>query len=203
MSQVRGIADLGIFPVFGQPNLNIKVDRDKAARYGLNTGDVNTVIQAAMGGATATQVLEGDREWNLGRAICVRRSATTSTKSATSRWAMPQHRRQRLRAVEELATIKLDTGALMDLPRDHATGMIPVKFSVRGRDLGGTVAEAQARIKKNVHLPSGYRIIWAGEFEDLQLAKERLEVIVPGQPAAHRAGCSTPCSIRGVIALWR
>jgi len=65
MSQVRGIADLGIFPVLGQPNLNIKVDREKAARYGLNSGDVNSVIQAAMGGAVATSVLEGDRQFDL------------------------------------------------------------------------------------------------------------------------------------------
>src|SRR6202011_440864 len=65
MSHVRGITDLGIFPVLGQPNLNIKVDRAKAARYGLNSGDVNSVIQAAMGGATATTVLEGDRSWSL------------------------------------------------------------------------------------------------------------------------------------------
>ena len=65
MSQVRGIADLGVFPVLGQPNLNIKVDRAKAARYGLNSGDVNSVIQAALGGAVATTVLEGDRQFNL------------------------------------------------------------------------------------------------------------------------------------------
>ncbi len=65
MGQVRGIADLGVFPVLGQPNLNIKVDRAKAARYGLNSGDVNTVIQAALGGAVATTVLEGDRQFTL------------------------------------------------------------------------------------------------------------------------------------------
>src|SRR5208282_100088 len=65
MSQVRGIEDLGIFPVLGQPNLNIKVDRAKAARYGLNTGDINSVIQAALGGSTATSVLEGDRQFDL------------------------------------------------------------------------------------------------------------------------------------------
>ena len=65
MSKVRGVADLGIFHLLGQPNLNIKIDREKAARYGLNTGDVNTVVQAALGGTTATTVLEGDRQFNL------------------------------------------------------------------------------------------------------------------------------------------
>jgi cobalt-zinc-cadmium resistance protein CzcA len=80
--------------------------------------------------------------------------------------------------LSELATISLDTGASY-IYHEKSERMIPIKFSVRGRDLGGTVAEAQARIAQNVKLPTGYRIIWAGEFEDLQLAKERLEIVVP------------------------
>ena len=178
MAQVRGIADLGIFPVLGQPNLNIKVDRDKAARYGLNTGDVNTVIQAAMGGATATTVLEGDRSWNLvvrygpeyrDNIDKLRNIKVGYTTSSGANAYIP---------LSELATITLDTGASW-IYHETMKRFIPVKFSVRGRDLGGAVAEAQARIKKNVTLPPGYRMIWAGEFEDLQLAKERLEIIVP------------------------
>jgi cobalt-zinc-cadmium resistance protein CzcA len=80
--------------------------------------------------------------------------------------------------LSELATITLDTGASW-IYHESTERFIPVKFSVRGRDLGTTVAEAQARLAKNVKFPSGYRIVWAGEFEDLQLAKERLELIVP------------------------
>jgi cobalt-zinc-cadmium resistance protein CzcA len=178
MSQVKGIADLGIFPVLGQPNLNIKVDRDQVARYGLNTGDVNTVIQAAMGGAIATQVLEGDREWNLVVRYApeyrdsienIRNIKVGYTTASGANAYIP---------LSELAIITLDTGAAW-IYHETVVRFIPIKFSVRDRDLGGAVGEAQARIAKNVVLPPGYRIIWAGEFEDLQLAKERLEFVVP------------------------
>jgi heavy metal efflux system protein len=178
MSEVRGITDLGIFPVLGQPNLNIKVDRAKAARYGLNSGDVNSVVQAAMGGAVATAVLEGDRQFDLVvrytpeyrdsiEKICNIKVAYQTSSGANA--YIP---------LSELATITLDTGAAW-IYHESAQRFIPVKFSVRGRDLGGTVEEAQQRIANNVKLPSGYRLIWAGEFGDLQEAKERLFVIVP------------------------
>ncbi len=178
MSQVRGVADLGIFPVLGQPNLNIKVDREKAARYGLNSGDVNSVIQAAMGGAAATSVLEGDRQFdlvvrytpeyrnNIDQISNIKVGYTTASGANAY---IP---------LCELATISLDTGAAW-IYHESMQRFIPVKFSVRGRDLGGTVEEAQERIARNVKLPPGYHLIWAGEFGDLQEAKKRLEVIVP------------------------
>ncbi|MGA3179892.1 MAG: efflux RND transporter permease subunit [Verrucomicrobiota bacterium] len=178
MSQVRGICDLGIFPVFGQPNLNIKIDRDKAARYGLNTGDVNTVVQAALGGTIASQVLEGDREWNLVVRYApeyrdniekIRNIKVGYTTASGANAYIP---------LSELADVGLSTGGSW-IYHETMSRFIPVKFSVRDRDLAGAVAEAQARIKQNVPLPPGYRMIWAGEFEDLQLAKARLEVIVP------------------------
>jgi cobalt-zinc-cadmium resistance protein CzcA len=176
MQQVKGITDLGIFHVLGQPNLNIKMDREKTARYGLNTGDVNTTLQAALGGTVATTLLEGDRQFN----VTVR---------------LPEQYRDNLDTVgdikiaggnggnayiplRELATITLDTGASY-IYHESSQRYLPIKFSVRGRDLGGAVSEAQARIAKNVKLPEGYRLIWAGEFEDLQKAQERLAVIVP------------------------
>jgi cobalt-zinc-cadmium resistance protein CzcA len=178
MEQVRGMADLGIFHVYEQPNLDITIDREKAARYGLNTGDVNTVIQAAMGGAVATQVLEGDRSWNL--AVRFQKPYRNSIEAigdikvgyqnaAGTSSFIPLH---------ELAKIELDTGASY-IYHEQTQRFIPIKFSVRGRDLGSTVTEAQDRIAKNVKLPSGYRMIWAGEFEDLELAQKRLEVVVP------------------------
>jgi cobalt-zinc-cadmium resistance protein CzcA len=178
MSHVRGVADLGIFPVLGQPNLNIKVDRQKAARYGLNSGDVNSVVQAAMGGAVATSVLEGERQFdlvvrytpeyrdNIGE---IRNIKVGYTNASGANAYIP---------LSELATISLDTGAAW-IYHESVQRFIPVKFSVRGRDLGGTVEEAQQRIAKNVKLPSGYRLVWAGEFGDLQEAKKRLEIIVP------------------------
>lgn len=178
MSRVRGVADLGIFPVLGQPNLNIKVDRAKAARYGLNSGDVNSVIQAATGGATATSVLEGDRQFDLVVRYTpeyrdsidkIRNIKVAYTTTSGANAYIP---------LSELATITLDTGAAW-IYHESVQRFIPVKFSVRGRDLGGTVEEAQQRIAKNVQLPSGYHLIWAGEFGDLQEAKKRLEIIVP------------------------
>lgn len=178
MSQVRGIADLGIFPVLGQPNLNIKIDRAKAARYGLNSGDVNSIIQAAMGGAAATSVLEGDRQFN----VVVRYTPEyrdSIEKIANIRVAyQTNEERNAYIPLKELATISLDTGASW-IYHESMQRFIPVKFSVRGRDLASTVQEAQERIAKNVKLPSGYRLVWAGEFGDLQEAKQRLEIIVP------------------------
>ena len=178
MTQVRGVADLGVFPVLGQPNLNLKVDRAKAARYGLNSGDVTTVIQAALGGAVASTVLEGDRQFNLtvrfpaefrDRVDQIKNLKVAYPTSSGANAYIP---------LSELATITLDTGAAW-IYHESTERFIPVKFSVRGRDLGGTVAEARERIAKNVKLPPGYRAIWAGEFEDLQQAKQRLAIIVP------------------------
>ncbi len=178
MSQVRGITDLGIFPVLGQPNLNIKVDREKAARYGLNSGDVNSVVQAAMGGAVASEVLEGDRQFDLVvRYTPEYRTNIDEIRNIKVGYTSPSGGNAYI-PLSELATISLDTGAAW-IYHESVQRFIPVKFSVRGRDLGGTVEEAQQRIAKNIKLPPGYRLIWAGEFGDLQEAKKRLEVIVP------------------------
>src|SRR5580658_10133129 len=178
MSKVKGIADLGIFPVFGQPNLNIKIDRAKAARYGLNTGDINTVVQAAMGGTIASTVLEGAREWNLVvRYAPESRSSVEKIRNIKVGYTTASGANAYI-PLRELADVKLETGGSW-IYHETMSRFIPVKFSVRGRDLAGAVSEAQERIKKNVRLPPGYRLVWAGEFEDLQLAKERLEVVVP------------------------
>jgi len=178
LQQVRGATDLGVFPVLGQPNLNIKVDRSRAARYGLNSGDVNSVIQAAMGGASATTVLEGDRQFdvavryppeyrdNLDKIRDIKVAYQTS--GGTNAYI----------PLSQLATITLDTGAAW-IYHESTQRFIPVKFSVRDRDLGSTVAEAQQRIAKKVKLPSGYRLVWAGEFGRLEEARNRLAIVVP------------------------
>jgi cobalt-zinc-cadmium resistance protein CzcA len=178
MDQVKGVTDLGIFRVLGQPNLNITVDREKAARYGLNAGDVNAVIQAALGGTQATTVLEEDRQFalivrvapdyrnSLGRVRDIKVGIQTSGGANAY---IP---------LRELATISLDTGASY-IFHERNQRFIPIKFSVRGRDLQGTVTDAQARIARQLQLPQGYRIEWAGEFEALQQARTRLVVIVP------------------------
>ena len=177
MALVRGVTDLGIFPVMGQPNLNITIDRHKTARYGLNTGDINTVIQAALGGTSATTIFEGDRQFG----VVVRYPAEyrdTIEKIRNIRAAYQTAGGNAYIPLSQLADITLDTGASW-IYHEHGERFIPVKFSVRGRDLGGTVAEAQARIAQNVKLPPGYHLVWSGEFGELQTAKKRLEIIVP------------------------
>jgi cobalt-zinc-cadmium resistance protein CzcA len=178
MRQVRGVTDLGIFPVLGQPNLNIKVDRAKAARYGLNAGDVNSVVQAAMGGATATTVLEGDRGFNVVVRYPPEYRDSIDKISDIKVAFQTTNGANAYIPLKELATITLDTGAAW-IYHESTQRFIPVKFSVRDRDLGSTVAEAQKRISKNVKLPSGYRLVWAGEFGRLEEARNRLAIVVP------------------------
>jgi heavy metal efflux system protein len=178
MAKVRGVADLGIFHLLGQPNLNVKVDREKAARYGLNTGDVNTVVQAALGGTTATTVLEGDRQFSLAVRLDPKyRASVDAIRTVKVAYPTPSGINAYV-PLSEIADITLDTGASF-IYRERSQRYIPIKFSVRGRDLGGTVAEAQDRVNKAITLPNGYQILWAGEFDDLQAAKQRLMVVVP------------------------
>ena len=178
MGRTKGVEDLGIFRVLGQPNLNIKVDRAKAARYGLNAGDLNTVVQTALGGTTAGTVMEADRQFNLTVRLAPEcRSSIDAVRNIKVGYQTGNGANAYI-PLSELAAISLDTGASY-IYHERNQRYIPIKFSVRGRDLGSAVTEAQERIAQNVKLPNGYRIEWAGEFEELQLAAKRLEVIVP------------------------
>ena len=178
MAKVPGVSDLGVFPVLGQPNLNIKVDRERAARYGLNSGDVNSVVQAALGGMAATTLLEADRQFSVTvRLTPAYRGNIDTVRNIKVAYSAPSGVNAYI-PLSELADISLDTGASY-IYHERNERFIPIKFSVRGRDLGGTVAEAQQRIAQNVKLPTGYRIVWAGEFEELQQAKARLAIVVP------------------------
>lgn len=178
MKQVKGVEDLGVFRVLGQPNFNITIDRAKAARYGLNTGDINAVVQAAAGGTQATTVLEGDRQFALTVRLAPQyRADLEAIRNIPVGYATNGGGTAYI-ALRELATITLDTGASY-IFHERNERFIPVKFSVRGRDLGSTVEEAQARVAAKVALPNGYRIIWAGEFEELQQAKQRMVIVLP------------------------
>ncbi len=178
MAQIQGVADLGIFHIVGQPNLNIKIDREKASRYGLNAGDINTVVQAAMGGTNATTVLEGDRQFGVSvRLQLPYRRTIDAIRDVKVAYSLPNGGNAYV-PLSEVATISVDTGASF-VYRESSQRFIPIKFSIRGRDLGSTVAEAQERIAQHIKLPTGYRILWAGEFDNLQQAKERLEIIIP------------------------
>ena len=177
MAQVRGITDLGVFWVLGQPNLNIAIDRAKAARYGLNVSDINTVVQAALGGTVATTLLEADRQFNVVvRAGPQYRNSIEAIGKVKVGYQTPTG--FAYIPLSDLASITMQTGSSY-IYRERNQRFVPIKFSVRGRDLAGAVAEAQERIAANVNLPIGYRITWAGEFEGLQLAQKRLALIVP------------------------
>ncbi len=177
MAKVPGITDLGAFWVLGQPNLNIKVDREKAARYGLNVSDANSVVQAALGGTVATTLLEADRQFGVVVRLAPQyrsnidevRNIKVGVQTSSGNAYIP---------LSEIANITLATGASY-IFRERNQRFVPIKFSVRGRDLSGAVEEAQERISRNVKLPTGYRIDWAGEFEWLQQAKKRLAIILP------------------------
>jgi len=174
LKQVRGVKDLGVFKLLGQPNLVIRVDRQACARYGLLVSDVNAVVQAAVGGQAVTKVFEGERWFDL----VVR--------------FLPEYR-QDMEAIgnilvntpdgariplKQIASIATQTGAFI-IYREGNERYIPIKFSVRGRDLESTVREAQARIQEQVSLPERYRIEWHGEYDQLQDEKQRLATIVP------------------------
>ena len=174
MEQVPGVKDLGVLHLLGQPNLIIEVDRQACARYGLKVGDVNNVVQAAIGGQAVTQVYEGEKWFDLVLRFKLeyRRDADAIGNILVS---TPEGARVPLK---QLATITEQTGAFI-VYRENNERYIPIKFSVRGRDLEGTVTDAQRRIASHVTLPEGYRIEWHGEFDQLQDEKRRLTVIVP------------------------
>jgi cobalt-zinc-cadmium resistance protein CzcA len=178
MSQVRGVEDLGVFRVLGQPNLNIKVDRAKAARYGLNAGDLNAVVQTALGGSQASTIFEDDRQFALTVRLAPQYRGDLEQVGDLKAGYQTASGSTAYVPLKELAAISLDTGASY-IYHERNQRFIPLKFSVRGRDLGGTVAEAQQRVADHVVLPRGYRILWSGEFEELQKAVSRLVIIVP------------------------
>ena len=177
MAKVDGVTDLGVFWVLGQPNLNIKIDRAKAARYGLSVNDINSLVQAALGGVTATTLLEADRQFAVVARLAPQyrnnidevRNLKVGVQTANGTAYIP---------LSEVASITLDTGASY-IFRERNQRYVPIKFSVRGRDLASVVTEAQDRINRNLKLPNGYRVDWAGEFDWLQQAKKRLAVILP------------------------
>jgi cobalt-zinc-cadmium resistance protein CzcA len=174
MQTVPGVADLSVFGSLGQPNVLIQVNRERAARYGVLPGDVNGTVQAAIGGQVATQVLDGDRRFDVVVRFLPQYRASLEA-IANIPVSTPDGSTVPLTAV---ADIVKQTGASFIYREDNAR-YIPIKFSVRGRDLQSTMAEAAAKIQHQVAIPQGYRYTWAGEFEEFQAAVTRLQVIVP------------------------
>jgi heavy metal efflux system protein len=174
MKDIRGVRDLGIFHLMGQPNLLIQVDRQACARYGLQVSDVNAVVQAAIGGQAVTRVFEGERWFDL--VVRFQREYRENVDVIGNiQVSTPTGARIPLK---QLASVSVQTGAFI-IYRENNERYIPIKFSVRGRDLAGTVEEAQMRVAKEIQLPERYRIEWAGEYDQLKREQKRLTVIVP------------------------
>jgi cobalt-zinc-cadmium resistance protein CzcA len=174
MRSVKGIEDLGVFKVFGQPNMLISIDRGAASRYGLMAGDLNAAVQAAIGGIAATQILEGDRRFDM-----VVRFQPQFRRDADSirNILLPTPDGGRV-PLGQVAQVTVRNGAFM-IYRENDRRYIPIKFGVRGRDLASTMEEVQDRLEKQVKLPPGYHYEWAGEYDSLRKEQRRLSVVMP------------------------
>ncbi|MGA8783453.1 MAG: efflux RND transporter permease subunit, partial [Terracidiphilus sp.] len=174
MATIPGIADLGIFRVIGQPNLNLQVNREAAARFGINVNDIQDAIQTAVGSNAVTQVQQGEARFDITLRY-ERQFRDTQEAIENIRLLAPTGERVSL---EQLTTISTDDGA-EEIYREGGQRYIAIKYSVRGRDLGSTVEEAIARVQRNVRLPAGYHLEWAGEYASQQRANKRMAIIVP------------------------
>lgn len=174
MAKTQGVEDIGVFKVNGQPNLIISIDRSKAARYGIMPADVNAVVQTAIGGTPVTQVIEGDRRFDL--TVRFKPEFRQSPEAIRALLlATPDGNRIPL---GQVADVSFQEGAFM-IYRENDKRYIPVKFSVRGRDLATTMQELQTRIREMVKLPAGYSYEWAGEFDSLRKEQRRLALVIP------------------------
>ncbi len=174
MEHVRGVEDLGVFKVNGQPNLVVSIDRNAAARYGLMAADVNSAVQADIGGIAATQILDGDRRFDM--VVRYRPDFRQDPEAIRSiLLATPDGNRVPL---GQVAKVELRDGAFM-IYRENDRRYIPIKFSIRGRDLSSTMQEVRDRLARELRLPAGYHYEWAGEYDSLRREQKRLMVIMP------------------------
>jgi cobalt-zinc-cadmium resistance protein CzcA len=174
MRTVEGVQDLGLFRVLGQPNLNFTVDRQAAARYQINTADVQDAIQTAVGGNALTQVLQGEQRYDLVmRYLPNYRDSKEAIES--TRLLAPSGERVSL---AQLCQVEAVDGA-SEVYREGNQRYVAIKYGVRGRDLGSAVEEAMRKVDEQVKLPTGYRIDWAGEYASQQRAQKRLAIVIP------------------------
>ena len=174
MRPIRGIEDLGVFRVRGQPNLNFSVDRDQASRYGINVSDVQDAIQTAVGGNALTQVLIGEQRYDL---VLRYLPEYRDTKEAIEKVRLLAPSGERVSLAQLTKVSVLDGGS--EIYREANSRYVAVKFSVRERDLGSTVEEAIKKVNANVKLPIGYHLDWAGEYESQKRSEHRLLVVLP------------------------
>lgn len=174
LHKVPGIADLGIIRNLGQPELRIELDKQRMATYGVTSSDANSVIAMAIGGKAASQFYDGERKYGI-RVRYLQEYRSNETEIADLR--VPTLHGTTV-PLKEIATIKSVTGPLL-LFREGAARFIAVKFSIRDRDMGSTIADAQQQIGRAVKLPAGVTLTWTGDFENQQRAESTLAVAVP------------------------
>jgi cobalt-zinc-cadmium resistance protein CzcA len=174
MRGVKGIEDLGVFRVLGQPNLNVGVDRDAAARYQINVADVQDAIQTAVGGNALTQVLQGEARYDLTLRYL---PSYRDTKDAIENIRLLSPSGERVSLAQLCKISESDGGS--EIYREGNQRYVAIKYSVRGRDLGSAVEEAMKKINDGVKLPPGYHIDWEGEYESQKRADERLLIVLP------------------------
>lgn len=174
MDKVPGVTDLAIFKETGQPNLIISIDRAAAGRYGLMASDINAAVQTAIGGTAATQILEGDRRFDF---VVRYQPQYRQNVDEMRDILLPTADGGRV-PLSQVASIGFREGAFM-IYRENGRRFIPIKFSVRGRDLAGTIADLQDKLAQTIHLPEGYHYEWAGEYDSLRKEQKRLAIIIP------------------------
>jgi len=174
MRGIKGVEDLGVFRVLGQPNLNISVDREQAARYQINASDVQDAIQTAVGGNALTQVLKGEARYDLTLRYLPQ---YRDTEDAIERIRLLSPTGERV-SLAQLCKISVRDGA-SEVYREGNRRYVAIKYSVRGRDLGSTVEEAIAKVNQQVKLPTGYTLDWEGEYASQKRANERLLIVLP------------------------
>ena len=181
MSRIPGVEDLAVLNSLGQPTVRIDIDRDRAARYGLAPGDINATVQAAIGGQAAGDVFEegSDRHFPMVVRLAPEYRQSLAAISRITVGAQNPNGSGIVQVpLSDLAKVELVSGAAF-VYREQQERYIPIKYSVRGRDLGSVVLEAQRRVAEEVPIPSGYHLDWAGEFGELQDALQRLAIVVP------------------------
>jgi cobalt-zinc-cadmium resistance protein CzcA len=174
MRNIRGVEDLGVFRVIGQPNLDFAVDRDQAARYGINVSDVQDAIQTAVGGNALSQVLIGEQRYDL---VLRYLPQYRDTQEAIARIRLLAPTGERVSLAQLTKANERDGGS--EIYREGNSRYVAVKFSVRGRDLGSTVEEAITKVTGQVKLPTGYTTDWAGEYESQKRSQRRLALVLP------------------------
>jgi cobalt-zinc-cadmium resistance protein CzcA len=175
MRGIKGVEDLGMFRVIGQPNLNFRVDRDQAARFGISVSDVQDAVQTAVGGNALTQVLIGEQRYDL---VLRYLPEYRDTKEAIEKIRLLSPAGERV-SLAQLTKVSVTDGG-SEIYREANSRYIAIKFSVRGRDLGSTVEEAMRKVNAAVKLPAGYTIDWSGEYESQQRSQRRMMIVLPG-----------------------